>query len=43
MTEVDIEFALNGFAEQPSAFRTWCSDKWMEHKDEVFNWENKFP
>ena len=43
MTEVDIEFALNGFAEQPSAFRTWCSYKWMEHKDEVFNWENKFP
>lgn len=41
--ELEVEQILTGFAEQPSAFRTWCSDKWMEHKDEVFNWENKFP
>lgn len=28
---------------QPSEFRWWCSEKWMEHKDELFLWEKKFP
>ena len=28
---------------EPSDFRHWCSEKWMEHKDELFNWEKKFP
>ena len=27
----------------PSEFRSWCNEKWMEHKDELFQWENKFP
>jgi|TARA_R110000782_G_scaffold64580_1_gene131579 hypothetical protein len=27
----------------PSAFRWWCSEKWMEHKDELFLWEKRFP
>ena len=27
----------------PSEFRSWCSEKWMEHKDELFQWENRFP
>ena len=27
----------------PSEFRCWCNEKWMEHKDELFQWENKFP
>lgn len=43
MTETEIENALTGFAEQPSAFRIWCNYKWMEHKDEVYIWEKKFP
>jgi len=43
MTQTDIQLALNGFAEQPSAFRVWCNDKWMEHKDELYTWEQRFP
>jgi len=27
----------------PSAFRWWCSEKWMEHRDELFLWEKRFP
>ena len=27
----------------PSEFRSWCTEKWMEHKDEVYIWEKKFP
>jgi hypothetical protein len=27
----------------PSEFRSWCNEKWMEHKDEVYIWEQKFP
>ena len=43
MTELDIQNALNGFADAPSAFRMWCNDKWMEHKDELYTWEQRFP
>ena len=28
---------------EPSAFRSWCSEMWMQHKDEVYTWEQKFP
>ena len=30
-------------SKQPSPFRFWLNEKWMEHKDELFNWEQKFP
>lgn len=44
MTEDDIQnILLTNFAEPPSDFRVWCNDKWYEHKDELFNWEQKFP
>ena len=26
-----------------SRFRLFCNDKWFEHKDELFYWEQKFP
>ena len=25
-------------AKLPSAFRTFCQNKWFEHKDEIFDW-----
>ena len=28
---------------QKAEFRWWCSEKWMEHKDELFLWEKRFP
>mgnify|MGYP003386485374 CR=1 FL=1 len=33
----------NPLPEFPSAFRLFCADKWMEHKDELFIWEKRFP
>ena len=33
----------NPLPELPSAFRLFCADKWMEHKDELFIWEKRFP
>ena len=27
----------------PSKFRSWCNEKWYEHKDELWDWEQKFP
>ena len=26
-----------------SNFRSFCNDKWFEHKDELFLWEQRFP
>ena len=26
-----------------SNFRSFCNDKWFEHKDEIFVWEHKQP
>tara|TARA_B110000238_G_C16115175_1_gene434485 strand:- start:110 stop:307 length:198 start_codon:yes stop_codon:yes gene_type:complete len=27
----------------PSPFRIYCTNKWYEHKDELFNWEGHLP
>lgn len=27
----------------PTPFRSFLVNKWMEHKDELFLWTNKFP
>jgi len=27
----------------PSKFRVWLGNKWVEHKDELFTWENRLP
>ena len=43
MTGIQIEKVLTGFAERPSAFRVWCNEMWMSHKDELFVWEQKLP
>ena len=29
--------------EIPSPFRIYCTNKWYEHKDELFNWEGHLP
>jgi hypothetical protein len=26
-----------------SEFRQFCTNKWYEHKDEIFDWTKKFP
>ena len=43
MTEQELIALVSTPVKMPSAFRLFVNEKWMEHKDEVFNWENKFP
>ena len=38
MNEVEVERSMLGFA-----FRAWCNEMWMQHKDEIFVWEHKQP
>tara|TARA_Y100000385_G_C12779007_1_gene502672 strand:- start:31 stop:300 length:270 start_codon:yes stop_codon:yes gene_type:complete len=28
---------------EPSEFRCWCNEMWMQHKDEIFIWEQRLP
>lgn len=40
---MDIDHTAIPKFKEPSAFRHWINEKWMEHKDELFIWEKKFP
>jgi hypothetical protein len=39
MSEEYKPFALS----PPSPFRVWLVDKWLEHKEELLQWENRLP